>query len=137
MNIAALVGAGALLAGGLTSGPEGFVLAVVPVLVGLAAITAAMAVPTVGRRSRARWLGAVAMGVDGALRAFARPSWRLLGAAAYLGLDIAALGATMAATGTPDPGGAAGAGVPDRLPREPDPDPRRVRSAGGRPRRER
>ena len=99
VNIAALVGAGALLAGGLTSGPEGFVLAVVPVLVGLAAITAAMAVPTVGRRSRARWLGAVATGVDGALRAFARPSWRLLGAAAYLGLDIAALGATMAATG--------------------------------------
>ena len=103
VNIAALVGAGALLAGGLTSGPEGFVLAVVPVLVGLAAITAAMAVPTVGRRSRARWLGAVAMGVDGALRAFARPSWRLLGAAAYLGLDIAALGATMAATGHPIP----------------------------------
>ena len=79
-------------------------LAVVPVLVGLAAIIGAMAVPTVVRRSRARWLGAVATGVDGALRVFTRPSWRLLGAAAYLGLDIAALGATMAATGHPIPG---------------------------------
>jgi uncharacterized membrane protein YbhN (UPF0104 family) len=103
VNVAALVAAGALLAGGLASSPEGFVLAVVPVLVGLAAIVGAMAVPTVVRRSRARWLGAVATGVDGALRAFTRPSWRLLGAAAYLGLDIAALGATMAATGHPIP----------------------------------
>jgi uncharacterized membrane protein YbhN (UPF0104 family) len=103
VNVGALVAAGALLAGGLVSGPEGFVLSVVPVLVGLAAIVVAVTAPTVVRRSGARWLGAVATGVDGALRAFARPRWRLLGAAAYLGLDIAALGATMAATGHPIP----------------------------------
>ena len=43
----------------------------------------------------------LAAGIRRARRSFRQPSWRLLGAAGYLGFDIAALGATLAAAGHP------------------------------------
>jgi uncharacterized membrane protein YbhN (UPF0104 family) len=42
-------------------------------------------------------------GIDGARHALLSASWRLIGAVGYLALDIAALGATFAATGHPLP----------------------------------
>jgi uncharacterized membrane protein YbhN (UPF0104 family) len=41
----------------------------------------------------------MAAGIDGAVHALLHPNWRLLGAVAYLGCDIAALGAAFAAGG--------------------------------------
>jgi uncharacterized membrane protein YbhN (UPF0104 family) len=55
------------------------------------------------RRAGASWLVDLAAGITRAGRSLRRPSWRLLGAAGYLGFDIAALGATFAATGHPIP----------------------------------
>jgi len=107
VNVIALVGAGALLA--VTGGTGAFdvVGSGIPILGGLAATAAVLALPIVIRRSPRRdwpeWLIDLAAGIDRARRSLRAPSWRLLGAAAYLGFDIAALGATFAATGHPLP----------------------------------
>jgi len=107
VNVVALVGAGGLLA--VTGGAGAFdvVRSGIPILGGLAATAAVLAIPLVIRRSPHRdwpeWLIDLATGIDRARRSLRAPSWRLLGAAGYLGLDIAALGATFAATGHPLP----------------------------------
>src|SRR5262249_52880857 len=54
-------------------------------------------------RSWPAWFVGLADGVDHARRSLRRPSWRLTGAVGYLGFDIAALGATLAAAGKPLP----------------------------------
>jgi uncharacterized membrane protein YbhN (UPF0104 family) len=104
VNVAALVGAGALLATGLAPGPHGVAQAVIPVAGGLF-VTAVVLIASrlVTRRAIPAWLSGLTEGVDDARRAFVRPSWRLLGAVGYLGFDIAALGAALAATGRPVP----------------------------------
>jgi hypothetical protein len=51
------------------------------------------------RRHWPTWLVDTAAGIDGAVDALVHPNWRLIGAIAYLGCDIAALGAAFAATG--------------------------------------
>jgi uncharacterized membrane protein YbhN (UPF0104 family) len=103
VNVAALVSAGALLAAGVVAGPHDLWRAAVPVLGGLGVSAAVLGVPIVTRRKagggRARWLVDLVAGIDGARRSIASPSWRLIGALGYLGLDIAALWATFAATG--------------------------------------
>jgi uncharacterized membrane protein YbhN (UPF0104 family) len=102
VNVAALVGAGVLFA---ASGARHRTLlgAGIPVLGGLAAAAAVLAIPLLVRRSPQRrwpnWLLDLAAGITRARRSLVRPSWRLLGALGYLGFDIAALGATFAATG--------------------------------------
>ena len=107
VNVVALVGAGGLLA--VTGGAGAFdvVRSGIPILGGLAATAAVLAIPLVIRRSPHRdwpeWLIDLTTGIDRARRSLRAPSWRLLGAAGYLGLDIAALGATFAATGHPLP----------------------------------
>ena len=103
VNVAALVGGGALLIAGEPASPYDLVRAGVPITGGLAAAAAVLAIPIVIRRSPNRrwpsWLVDLAAGITRARRSLLAPSWRLLGAAGYLGFDIAALGATFAATG--------------------------------------
>lgn len=95
-----------LLARGV-AGSYQLVRAGIPILGALAATSAALAIPLLVRHSRRRswpgWLVEVSSGITRARRSILRPSWRLLGAAGYLGFDIAALGATFAAAGHPLP----------------------------------
>jgi uncharacterized membrane protein YbhN (UPF0104 family) len=106
-NVAGLVGAGAMLATGAMGGTNTLVLTGVPILLGVASTALTLALPVLIRRTHGRrwptWLIALTAGIDGAVHALLRPNWRLLGAAAYLGFDIAALGAAFAATGHPIP----------------------------------
>lgn len=107
VNIAALLGAGALLVMGVLAGPRDLLLSGIPILGGLVATAAVLLVPVLMRRAPGRrrkiWLVDLVDGIDGARRSLLRPSWRLGGALGYLGLDIAALGATFAASGHPLP----------------------------------
>jgi uncharacterized membrane protein YbhN (UPF0104 family) len=107
VNVAALAGAGGLIAASDPIRPLDLVRAGIPILGGLAAAAAVLAVPVVIARSPGRrwptWLIDLADGITRARRSLLAPHWRLLGAAGYLGFDIAALGATFAATGHPLP----------------------------------
>jgi uncharacterized membrane protein YbhN (UPF0104 family) len=102
-NVAALVGAGAMLATGAPVGRNSLALAGIPILIGLVATGVTLSLPVVlRRRSRHRspaWLVDTVAGIEGAVHAVLHPSWRVIGAVAYLGCDIAALGAAFAATG--------------------------------------
>jgi uncharacterized membrane protein YbhN (UPF0104 family) len=108
-SIAALTGAGLLVVFGVLSGPGDLLLTGVPTAGGLLLIVAALAFPVAWKRmsrSRSRRAGVgdeVVEGITIARRALTRPKWRLLGAAGYLGFDIAVLQATLAATGHPLP----------------------------------
>src|ERR1700751_3149901 len=103
VNVVALVGAGGLLAVSGGRGAFDVVRSGIPILGGVAAAAAVLAIPIVIRRSpqreRPEWLIGLAAGIDRACRSLRAPGWRLLGAAGSLGFDIAALGATFAATG--------------------------------------
>jgi uncharacterized membrane protein YbhN (UPF0104 family) len=107
VNVAALAGAGGLIAASDPIRPLDLVRAGIPILGGLPAAAAVLAVPVVIARSPGRrwptWLIDLAGGITRARRSLLAPHWRLLGAAGYLGFDIAALGATFAATGHPLP----------------------------------
>lgn len=110
VSVAAMVAAGALLVTGALPGPHDLLHAGAPILVGAAVTGAVLAFPVVWRRSNPAaersWLGDVADGIGAAVRALTRPDWRLLGAAGYLGFDIAVLWATFAAAGRPLPAAA-------------------------------
>ena len=107
MNVAALVGAGGLLAAGVLSGPHDLLLAGVPAAGGLLAVAAVLLIPSLirraGTRAGASWLADMVDGIGGARRTLFSSDWRLTGAVGYLLLDIAALGAAFAATGHPLP----------------------------------
>ncbi len=107
VNVAALVGAGALLIVRAPVAPSDFLSAGIPVVGGLAAAATVLSIPILIGRAPQRhwpaWLIDLASGITRARRSLLAPSWRLLGAAGYLGFDIAALGATFAATGHPLP----------------------------------
>ncbi len=107
VNVAALVGAGALLAGRGTPGSNELLPAGIPILGGLTATAAVLIIPMLLRRSPQRswpaWLVDLAVGIGHARQSLRRPSWRLIGAVGYLAFDIAALGATFAAAGKPLP----------------------------------
>ncbi len=102
-NVAALVGGGAMLATGAAGGTDTVALAGVPILIGAVSTAVTLTVPILVRRMpgrhRSTWLVGTAAGIDGAIQALFHPDWRLIGAVAYLGCDIAALGAAFAATG--------------------------------------
>jgi uncharacterized membrane protein YbhN (UPF0104 family) len=106
-NVIALVGAGALLAVGALTGPDGLILTGLPTAGGLIAVAAVLVIPMLIRRSARlgglSWLSDLVDGIDGARHALLSPNWRLIGALGYLALDIAALGAAFAATGHPIP----------------------------------
>lgn len=105
VNVAALVGAGACVAAGGAGGSSWLVRAGLPILGGALATATVLTIPRIVAGSPERawpsWLIALAAGITRALGSVRRPSWRLLGAAGYLGFDIAALAATFAAAGRP------------------------------------
>ncbi len=107
VNVFALVAAGGLLAIGVVDGPHDLLRAGLPALGALAVVAVVLVVPLLSRRTgvgrRTGWLADLVDGIDGARHSLVRPSWRMLGALGYLGFDIAALGATFAATGHPLP----------------------------------
>lgn len=102
VNVAALIGGGLLFATGTSFD---LLRAGLPIAGALVATLAVLAIPRVVTRSPYRawpgWLVDLAAGIDRARGSVRRPSWRLLGAVAYLGFDIAALGAAFAAAGRP------------------------------------
>ena len=103
VNVAALIGAGVWFAA--ARGSFDLVRAGLPIAGGLTATLAVLVIPRAVARSPRRawpsWLIDLAAGITRALGSVRRPSWRLLGALGYLGFDIAALGATLAAAGRP------------------------------------
>jgi hypothetical protein len=106
VNVAALIGAGVWFAASRGPGGSGdLVRAGLPIVGGLGATLAVLAIPRLVAGSPQRawpaWLIDLAAGVARACHSVRRPSWRLLGAVGYLGFDIAALGATLAAAGRP------------------------------------
>ena len=87
---------------GLGSGPHDARHTVFPILVSVVVLSGAWLTTAAARRfgDRApRIVTAVAAGLEGAWTAVRAPHWRLLGAAGFLCLDMAALWAACAATG--------------------------------------
>jgi uncharacterized membrane protein YbhN (UPF0104 family) len=96
--------AGVLLLVGVGQGPHDLGHAGIPILVSLFVIGVAVVVMIVGRRNGTRIRPAarsVAASLEGAWGSLSRPHWRMLGAAGFLCLDMAALWATCRATGHP------------------------------------
>ena len=96
--------AGSLLLVGIGHGPHDLAHSGIPILVSLFAIGSALAVMIIGRRHHARTPAAarsVAASLHGAWEALLIPDWRMLGAAGFLCLDMAALWAACRATGHP------------------------------------
>jgi len=107
MNIVGLIVGGALLCSDAFGGRDTPLLAGAPILLGVGATCATLALPVGLRRSLLRrppgWLVDVSAGIEAACRSLLRPGWRLLGAVGYLGFDIAVLGVLFAACGHPIP----------------------------------
>jgi uncharacterized membrane protein YbhN (UPF0104 family) len=108
VNVAALLGAGVLLATGLSAGRHDVLLAGLPILAGSLALAAALGATAMRRRgssrlSRSSWAAQLFEGLDGALHALRHPNWRLAGAIGYLGFDIAVLWATLNGVGYSPP----------------------------------
>ena len=104
VNVAVVAGSGVLLATGAAGGPHDVVRTWLPVALAAGATAAVLALPRLVREKRSdHWLGHVAAGIVDARGALARPSWRLAGAVAWLGFDIAVLWATFMAVGHAPP----------------------------------
>ncbi len=96
--------AGLLLLLGVPGGPHDLSHTGIPILVSVAVLSGAALVMLIGRRLGDRGplvLRGVASGLEGGWRSVGTPHWRLIGAAGFLGLDMAALWAACAATGHP------------------------------------
>ena len=96
--------AAALLLVGVPGGPHDLLHTGGPILVSLVVLGGAAFLLIAGRRLGGRAplaLRGVAAGLEGAWDAALRPHWRLIGGAAFLLLDMGALGAACAATGHP------------------------------------
>jgi uncharacterized membrane protein YbhN (UPF0104 family) len=96
--------AGALLLVGIGRGPHDLAHAGIPILVSLSVICSAVAAMMIGRRYEARAPAvarSVAASLRGAWESLMNPHWRILGAAGFLCLDMAALWAACRATGHP------------------------------------
>jgi uncharacterized membrane protein YbhN (UPF0104 family) len=96
--------AGAFLLAGIGHGPHDLEHSGIPILVSIFVITFAVAVMLVGRRYRgpsATAAHSIAASLEGAWRSLSNPHWRMLGAAGFLWLDMAALWAACRATGHP------------------------------------
>jgi uncharacterized membrane protein YbhN (UPF0104 family) len=94
--------AGAALLIGIGHGPHDLEHSGIPILVSLSVIGVAVAAMLAGRRHRGRRAAAarsVAASLEGAWRSLSHPHWRVLGAAGFLWLDMAALWAACQATG--------------------------------------
>jgi uncharacterized membrane protein YbhN (UPF0104 family) len=96
--------AGVWLLARLPGGPHDLSHAGIPILVSAGVLGGAAMVVHLGRRLGAtapRPIRALATGLHGGWSAVRTPHWRLVGAAGFLGLDMAALWAACAATGHP------------------------------------
>ena len=96
--------AGTFLLVGLGHGPHDLEHSGIPILVSLFVIGVAVAAMVAGRRYATRGPASarsVAASLEGAWASLSDPHWRLLGAAGFLGLDMAALWAVCRATGHP------------------------------------
>jgi uncharacterized membrane protein YbhN (UPF0104 family) len=96
--------AGASLLVGIGHGPHDLAHSGIPILVSLFVIGSALAAMIIGRRPQARAPAAarsVAASLHGAWEALLHPHWRMLGAAGFLCMDMAALWAVCRATGHP------------------------------------
>lgn len=96
--------AGALLLAGIGVGPHDLEHAGIPILVSLVVIGSAIAMMITWHRPHTRVPAsarAVAASLRGAWDALLNPHWRMLGAAAFLCLDMGALWAACRATGHP------------------------------------
>lgn len=96
--------AGAFLLVGIGHGPHDLEHSGIPILVSIFVVGSAVAMMLVGRRDRGRsetTARSIAASLEGAWRALSKPHWRLLGAAGFLWLDMAALWAACRATGHP------------------------------------
>ena len=96
--------AGLVLLVGVPGGPHDLSHTGGPILVSLGVLSTAAALMLAARRLGVRAplvLRGVGTGLEGAWREVGTPHWRLLGAAGFLGLDMAALWAACAATGHP------------------------------------
>jgi uncharacterized membrane protein YbhN (UPF0104 family) len=94
--------AGAFLLIGIGHGPHDLEHSGIPILVSLFVIGSAVAAALIGRRYRGRFAAtarSIAASLEGGWQSLSRPHWRLLGAAGFLCLDIAALWAACSATG--------------------------------------
>lgn len=94
--------AGLLLLAGVPDGPLDLSHAGIPILVSVVVLSGATAVAVASRRYGERAPKAVrgvAVGLEGAWAAARNPNWRLIGAAGFFCLDMAALWAACAATG--------------------------------------
>jgi uncharacterized membrane protein YbhN (UPF0104 family) len=104
VNLVAAVSCGLLLLGHLVSGPHDLEHTAIPTAVcaGLLLLMWACGALIRLRGERPpRFVQAIGEGVDGAWKAVGRAHWRLLGAAAYVCFDMAALWAACSATGHP------------------------------------
>jgi uncharacterized membrane protein YbhN (UPF0104 family) len=96
--------AGAFLLVGIGHGPHDLEHSGIPILVSLTVIGSAVAAMIIGRRHHARAPAAarsVAASLQGAWESLSNPHWRMVGAAGFLWLDMAALWAACRATGHP------------------------------------
>lgn len=101
VNGVALIGSGLALAAGV-SGPHDFVLTVLPALLVALLTLAVVALPRIlrSRRRAPRWVRSIGGFVEEAEQiTFKQPNWRLLGALAYLGFDMAAFAICLKAVG--------------------------------------
>ena len=96
--------AGAFLLAGIGRGPHDLEHSGIPILVSLFVISCAVAMMLLGHRYRGRAAPAtrsIAASLEAAWKSLAYPHWRMLGAAGFLWLDMAALWAACRATGHP------------------------------------
>jgi uncharacterized membrane protein YbhN (UPF0104 family) len=108
VNVCALILAGLALATAVLPGPRDPLLTLVPAVVGILVLVGFHALPTIAARSGrhgrvATALRATALTAKDTERVLTRPSWRLGGALAYLGADMAVLWVSFEATGVAPP----------------------------------
>jgi uncharacterized membrane protein YbhN (UPF0104 family) len=89
-----------LLMTGAGDGPRDFLHAGLPLVVAVACTALVLILALLARNTGRDWQTALGEGVQQAARTARHPTWRLLGAAGYLGLDIAVLWCTFRALGT-------------------------------------
>ncbi len=94
--------AGVFLLARIGHGPHDLGHSGIPILVSIFVIGSAVAARLIGRRYRGRFAataGSISASLEGAWQSLSNPHWRLLGAAGFTWLDIAALWAACRATG--------------------------------------
>jgi uncharacterized membrane protein YbhN (UPF0104 family) len=114
LNAATLALAGLLVAAGILPAPHSILLGLVPGLVALSALVALWNLPAIVARfvpverpgRLARWMRTTAAVVRETRAEVLNPSWRLLGAVAYLWFDIAMMWVAFRAFGEAPPVGA-------------------------------